>query len=102
LVIGAFVRGVSMRDLESLCEQAELGKLSTSTASRVCEKRRERYQAFNRRDLYDPRPVALFLDATFLAVRARSDRPRPRRADADRRRRRPPGSSRRSSRAGPP
>jgi hypothetical protein len=29
LVIGAFVRGLSMRDVESLCEQAGLGKLST-------------------------------------------------------------------------
>lgn len=27
-VIGAFVRGLSMRDVESLCEQAGLGKLS--------------------------------------------------------------------------
>src|SRR6201995_1916036 len=28
LVIGAFVRGLSMRDVESLCEQAGLGSLS--------------------------------------------------------------------------
>jgi putative transposase len=28
MVIGAFVRGLSMRDVESLCEQAGLGKLS--------------------------------------------------------------------------
>ncbi|MFZ0378800.1 MAG: hypothetical protein WCD11_33440 [Solirubrobacteraceae bacterium] len=32
LVIGAFVRGLSMRDVESLCDQAGLGKLSKSTA----------------------------------------------------------------------
>jgi hypothetical protein len=32
LVIGAFVRGLSMRDVESLCEQAGLGKLSKSGA----------------------------------------------------------------------
>src|SRR3954467_12301096 len=31
---GGFVRGLSMRDVESLCEQAGLGKLSKSTASR--------------------------------------------------------------------
>ncbi len=37
LVIGAFVRALSMRDVESLCEQAGLGKLSKSTASRICE-----------------------------------------------------------------
>ena len=33
MVIGAFVRGLSMRDVESLCEQAGLGKLSKSTAA---------------------------------------------------------------------
>ncbi len=35
LVIGAFVRGLSMRDVESLCEQAGLGKLSKSQAERA-------------------------------------------------------------------
>src|SRR3954471_11735685 len=69
LVIGAFVRGLSMRDVESLCEQAGLGKLSKSTASRICEELRERYEQFRRRDLYDTHLVALFLDATFISVR---------------------------------
>jgi putative transposase len=69
LVIGAFVRGLSMRDVESLCEQAGLGKLSKSTASRMCEELKERFEAFKRRDLYEVRLVALFLDATFIAVR---------------------------------
>ena len=69
LVIGAFVRGLSMRDVESLCEQAGLGKLSKSTASRMCEELKERFEAFRRRDLYEIRLVALFLDATFIAVR---------------------------------
>jgi transposase-like protein len=69
LVIGAFVRGLSMRDVESLCAQAGLGKLSKSTASRICEELRERFEAFKRRDLYDLKLVALFLDATYLAVR---------------------------------
>jgi transposase-like protein len=69
LVIGAFVRGLSMRDVESLCEQAGLGKLSKSTASRICEQLRDRYEQFKRRDLYELRLVALFLDATFIAVR---------------------------------
>jgi putative transposase len=69
LVIGAFVRGLSMRDVESLCEKAGLGKLSKSTASRICEELRCRYEAFKRRDLYDTRLVALFLDATYIAVR---------------------------------
>jgi putative transposase len=69
LVIGAFVRGLSMRDVESLCEKAGLGKLSKSTASRICEELRERFEAFKRRTLYDIRLVALFLDATFISVR---------------------------------
>jgi putative transposase len=69
LVIGAFVRGLSMRDVESLCEKAGLGKLSKSTASRICEELRERYEAFKRRSFYDVRLVALFLDATFISVR---------------------------------
>ena len=69
LVVGAFVRGLSMRDVESLCEKAGLGKLSKSTVSRVCQELRERYEAFKRRDLYEIGLVALFLDATYLAVR---------------------------------
>jgi putative transposase len=69
MVIGAFVRGLSMRDVESLCEQAGLGKLSKSTASRICAELRERFEQFKRRDLYDVHLAALFLDATFLAVR---------------------------------
>ena len=35
----------------------------------MCEELRERYEAFKRRDLYEFRLVALFLDATYLAVR---------------------------------
>ncbi len=69
MVIGAFVRGLSMRDIESLCEKAGLGKLSKSTASRICEELRERFEQFKRRDLYDIQLAALLLDAVFLAVR---------------------------------
>jgi len=69
LVIGAFVRGLSMRDVEDLCEKAGLGKLSKSTASRICEELKDRFQAFKRRDLYGVNLVALFLDATYISVR---------------------------------
>src|SRR3954463_2440590 len=69
MVIGAFVRGLSMRDVESLCEKAGLGKLSKSTAQRICTELRERFDQFKRRDLYDIQLAALFLDAVFLAVR---------------------------------
>ncbi len=51
LVIGAFVRGLSMRDVESLCEQAGLRKLSRSTAPRICEELKDRFERFRRRDL---------------------------------------------------
>jgi putative transposase len=69
LVIGAFVRGLSMRDVESLCEEAGLGSVSKASAARICKELRDRFEAFQRRDLYEIRLVALFLDATFLAVR---------------------------------
>jgi transposase-like protein len=69
MVIGAFVRGLSMRDIESLCEKAGLGKLSKTTASRICTELRERFEAFKRRDLYEVQLAALFCDAVFLPVR---------------------------------
>jgi putative transposase len=69
MVIGAFVRGLSMRDIESLCEQAGLGTLSKTTAQRICTELRERFEQFKRRDLYQVQVAALFLDAIFLSVR---------------------------------
>ena len=63
-MIGAFVRGLSMRDVESLCEEAGLGKLSKSTRREDLRGAQERFEAFRRRDLYEIRLVALFLDAT--------------------------------------
>src|SRR6184192_2772360 len=69
MVIGAFVRGLSMRDVESLCQKAGLGKLSKSSASRICEELRERFEVFKRRDLYEVHLAALFVDAVFLSVR---------------------------------
>ena len=59
-----------MRDIESPCEQAGLGRLSKTTASRICTELRERFEQFKRRDLYDVELAALFLDAVFLGVRA--------------------------------
>jgi putative transposase len=69
LVVGAFVRGLSMRDVESLCEEAGLGQISKSTASRICKELRERFKAFMARDLSQIRLVTLFLDAIYLPVR---------------------------------
>ena len=69
LVIGGFVRGLSMRDVESLCEEAGVGKTSRSTIARICAELHERFQAFCRRSLYDVNLVVLFLDAIYLPVR---------------------------------
>jgi putative transposase len=69
MIIGAFVRGLSMRDVESLCEEAGLGKTSKSTGARICAELHERFEAFKRRSLYDINLVVLFLDAIYLPVR---------------------------------
>jgi transposase-like protein len=58
LVIGAFVRGLSMREVEDLYEKAGLGKLPKSTALRMCEELKERFAAFKHRDLYEIRLTA--------------------------------------------
>jgi putative transposase len=68
MIVGAFVRGLSMRDVESLCEEAGLGRTSKSTVARICAELHERFEAFCRRDLYDVKLVVLFLDAIYLAV----------------------------------
>ena len=69
MIVGAFVRGLSMRDVESLCEEVGLGKTSKSTVARICTELHERFEAFKRRDLYEVRLVVLFLDAIYLPVR---------------------------------
>jgi len=69
LVIGGFVRGLSMRDIESLCEEAGLGKTSRSTVARICAELHERFEAFKRRDLFEVKLVVLLLDAIYLPVR---------------------------------
>ena len=69
LVIGGFVRGLSMRDIESLCDEAGLGKTSRSTVARICAELHERFEAFKRRDLFEVKLVVLFLDAIYLPVR---------------------------------
>jgi len=58
-----------MRDIESLCEEAGVGKLSRSTVARICAELHERFEAFKRRSLYDTDLVVLFLDAIYLPVR---------------------------------
>ena len=69
LVIGAYVRGLSDRDLESLLAEAGLGPLSRSSARRVCRELRDRYRAFCARSLAGIELLALFLDAVYLPTR---------------------------------
>jgi len=69
LVIGAYVRGLSDRDIESLADEAGLGSISRTTVSGVCRELRDRYRAFRARSLAEVRLLALFLDAIYLPVR---------------------------------
>jgi transposase-like protein len=69
LVIGAYVRGLSDRDVESLLAEAGLGQVSRSSVSRVCQELRERYRAFSARSLAGVELLALFLDAVYLPTR---------------------------------
>lgn len=69
LVIGAYVRGLSDRDIESLAKEAGLGSISRTAVSTVCRELRDRYRAFRASSLGDVRLLSLFLDAIFLPVR---------------------------------
>src|SRR5881397_1054984 len=69
LIIGAYVRGLSDRDIESLLEEAGMGKVSRTTASRICQELRDRYRAFRARSLLEIKLLVLFLDAIYLPTR---------------------------------
>jgi putative transposase len=69
LVIGAYVRGLSDRDIESLLDEAGLGHVSKNAASRVCRELRARYAAFCAKSLAEVELIALFLDAVYLPTR---------------------------------
>jgi putative transposase len=74
LVIGAYVRGLSDRDIQSLAEEAGLGALPKSSVSELCRELRARYQAFCARDLSGLELLALFLDAVYLPTRPRGEK----------------------------
>jgi putative transposase len=69
LIIGAYVRGLSDRDIESLAREAGLGTISKTTVSGICRELRDRYRAFRARSLAEVRLLALFTDAIYLPVR---------------------------------
>jgi transposase-like protein len=74
LVIGAYVRGLSDRDIESLAREAGLGSISRTAVSGICRELRDRYRAFRARGLGEVRLLALFLDAIYLPVRPEGPR----------------------------
>jgi len=69
LVIGAYVRGLSDRDIESLAREAGLGSISRTAVSTICRELRDRYRAFRAGSLGEVRLLALMLDAIYLPVR---------------------------------
>ena len=70
LVISGWVRGLSDRDIEALLAEA-LGPeaaLSRSTASRVCARLRDDFEAFRSRDLSDVELDCLFVDGSHFKM----------------------------------
>jgi putative transposase len=70
LVISAWVRGLSDRDIEALLSEA-LGPeaaLSKSTASRICQRLREEFEAFRTQDLSTVELDYLFLDGSHFRM----------------------------------
>ncbi len=70
LIILGFLRGLSVRDVEALLEEA-LGEhvVSKSTVARICQDTRERYRAWSERDLSGHDLVYCYLDAIYLKLR---------------------------------
>jgi transposase-like protein len=69
LVIGAYVRGLSTRDIEALAAEAGLGHISRTAVSDVCRELRDRYRAFRAKSLAGVTLLSLMLDAIYLPTR---------------------------------
>jgi transposase-like protein len=70
LVVCSFLRGLSVRDVEALLEEAfGAAVVSKSTVSRICAETKERYRAWCGRRLEEHELVYLFLDALYLKLR---------------------------------
>lgn len=69
LIIGAYVRGLSDRDIESLLAEAGLGQVSRSRVSELCSELRDRYRAFCAQSLAGIDLFCLLLDAIYLPTR---------------------------------
>jgi putative transposase len=70
LIIVGFLRGLSVRDVEDLLEEA-LGEqvVGKSTVARICQDTRERYRAWCERRLDGHDLVYCYLDAIYLKLR---------------------------------
>jgi putative transposase len=70
LVIAAFVRGLSVRDVQATLAEAlgDQAAISKSTVSEVCKAIRAEYQAWARRRLDEVILDYLFLDASFFRM----------------------------------
>lgn len=70
LIILGFLRGLSVRDVEDLLEEA-LGEqvVGKSTVARICQDTRERYQAWCERRLDEHDLVYCYVDAIYLKLR---------------------------------
>ena len=70
LIILGFLRGLSVRDVEALLEEA-LGEqiVGKSTVARICQDTRERYHAWCQRRLDEHDLVYCYLDAIYLRLR---------------------------------
>jgi putative transposase len=70
LIIVGFLRGLSVRDVEALLEEA-LGEqvVGKSTVARICQDTRERYRAWCDRRLSEHDIVYCYLDAIYLKLR---------------------------------
>ena len=70
LIVLGFLRGLSVRDVEDLLEEA-LGEqvVGKSTVARICQDTRERYAAWCERDLSAHDLVYCYLDAIYLKLR---------------------------------
>jgi putative transposase len=70
LIILGFLKGLSVRDVEALLEEA-LGEqvIGKSTVARICQDTRERYRAWCERRLDEHDLVYCYLDAIYLKLR---------------------------------
>jgi len=70
LVISCWVRGLSDRDIEAMLVEVfgEDATISRSTASRICQRLRAEFDAWNRRDLSKVKLDYLYLDGSFFKM----------------------------------